>query len=159
MLSRFFIIVFVLTVSCISCVTGIEVVIKNRSQSDKNIRVDYPANLKLPINNISRTNDSLNTYDHTLTANAISTRDYYRYPDKTAIIMLDTINRTYSFNLKPGHDVIIESRWTEHSKPTYGQLFIINNSDTVELIKRGGKFKKSPKLSSGGSWIYTINEQ
>ena len=115
MLDRFSIMVFVLTVSCISCMTGSEVVIKNRSHSDKTIRVNYPADLKLPINNVSRTNDSLNTYDHTLTANAISTRDYYRYPGKTAIIMLDTVNRTYSFNLKSGHDVIIESRWTEPS--------------------------------------------
>ena len=124
---------------------------------DKNIRVIYPADFKLPINTKDRTNDSLLTYDHTMTDNTISTRDYYRYPVKTAILSLDTFNRTYSFKLKARHEVIIESRWPA-SVPTYGQIFIIDNSDTVELKRHGKNFKKTPKLILGGSWTYTIND-
>ncbi len=112
----------------------------------------YPAHFRLPINRIDRTNDSLLTYDHTLTDNAISTRDYYRYPVKIPILSLDTVNRTYSFNLKANHEVIVESRWSV-STPTYGQMFIIDNLDTVELKKQGKIFKKR-----GGSWTYIIND-
>ena len=157
MLNRYSILTFLITLTFISCDPGIGVVISNKSKVGKTIRVIYPENFKLPINTKGRTNDSLQTYDHTLTDNTISTRDYFRYPIKIPLLSLDTVNRTYSFNLKAKHEIIIESRWPA-SLPTYGQIFIIDNSDTVKLIRHGKDFKKRPKLMLGGSWTYTITD-
>ena len=156
-MKKYSIAVLLINITFISCDPGIGVVISNKSRVDKNIRVIYPATYKFPINTKDRTNDSLQTYDHTLTENTISTRDYYRYPVKVPLLSLDTVNRTYSFNLKARHEVIIESRWPA-SLPTFGQIFIIDNIDTIKLIRHGKYFKKRPKLILGGSWTHTIND-
>jgi hypothetical protein len=157
MLNRFSVTLLVLAVTFTSCDPGIGVVISNKSRVDKNIRVIYPLNYRLPINTRDRTNDSLKTYDHTQTDNTINARDYYRNPKKIPILLLDTIRRTYSFNLKAKHEVIIESRWPA-SLPTFGQIIIIDNIDTVKLIRHGKDFEKRPKLLLGGSWTHTIND-
>ena len=158
MLNRNSIVAFLITLTLISCDPGIGVVISNKSKVDKSIRVIYPENFKLPINTKDRTSDSLQTYDHTFTDNTVSARDYYRYPVKIPVLSLDTVNRTYSFNLKAKHEAIIESRWPA-SFPTFGQIFIIENSDTIRLIRHGKDFKKRPKLMLGGSWTHTIIDE
>ena len=157
MLNKYFIQFLILLLTLTSCDPRTIVVISNKSKVDKNISVSYPADFSLPINTLGQRNDSLLTYDHTLTHNTINSRDYYRYPVMTAILSLDTINRTYSFNLKADHEVIVESHWPSPA-PTYRQIFIIGNLDTVELKRHGKFFKKSPKLSFGGSWTYTIKK-
>jgi hypothetical protein len=157
MLNRYSVILFLLSVIFTSCDPGIGVVISNKSRFDKNIQVTYPSNYRLPINTRDRTNDSLQTYDHTQTDNTINARDYFRYPEKIPILLLDTINRTYSFNLKAKHEVIIESRWPA-SLPTFGQIFVIDNIDTIKLVRHGKDFKKRPKLLLGGSWIHIITD-
>ena len=144
--------VLLLSIKASSCYEPIQVVINNKSRVDKNIRVIYPGHFRLPINRKHGTNDSLLTYDHTLADNAMSTRDYYRYPTKIPVLSFDTNNRTYSFNLKAKHEVIIETRWRA-STPTYGQMFIIDNLDTIELKRHEKPFKKK-----GGSWEYTIDD-
>ena len=157
MLTKYITLILPFSLTLISCDAGIGVVISNKSTVDRNIRVIYPTNFRLPINSKDRTNDSLQTYDHTLTDNTISVRDYYRYPVKIPILLLDTINRTYSFNLKARHEVIIESRWPA-SLPTFGQLFIIDNTDTIKLVRHGRDFEKRPKLLLRGNWTHTIND-
>jgi len=132
--------------------------VTNKSTTDKNIRVRYPANFRLPLNSKELTNDTLQGYDLSLTGDAISIRDKYRYPVKIPVLMLDTIARTYSFILKAGQEVYVESRFPAAS-PTYGQVFIIGNTDTVVLKRHGKIFKKEPKLLPGCSWNYTIREQ
>ena len=157
MLSRYSIVVFLVTLTFISCDPGIGVVISNKSRVDRNIRVIYPENFMFSTETINQTIDSLQSYDHTLTDNTISTRDYYRYPLKIPLLSLDTVNRTYSFNLKAKHDVIIERRWPA-TLPTFGQIFIIDNADTIKLINHGKDFRKRPKLMLGGTWTHTIRE-
>lgn len=134
----------------------VSVIINNKSGFDKNITVTYPANFKMPISESERMNDSLTTYDHTLTDNTITVRDYYRYPTKTPILTLDTALRTYSFILKAKHEVVVEFR-NKATAPTFGQTFMIDNAGIIELKRHGKDFKKSPKLLPGGSWTYTIN--
>jgi hypothetical protein len=73
------------------------------------------------------------------------------------LLSMDTVARTYSFDLKAGHKIVIESRFPAGA-PTYGQLVIIDNTDTAELKKHGKDFRKKPKLVLGGSWIYTIKD-
>jgi hypothetical protein len=148
------IVLFLLTVQSWAQVS---VIINNKSGVDRSIRVSYPDNFKIPISESERTNDSLTTYDHTLTANSISTRDYYRYPSKTAILNLDTVTRTYSFILKAKHEVVVEFR-NNATKPTFGQIFTIDGLEAIELKKHGKLFIKSPKLLPGGAWTYTIND-
>ena len=154
MLKRYFI-TFILFITASISWSQVSVIIDNKSKVEKNIRVYYPSNFKMPIDESLGANDSLKTYDHTLTDNTISVRDYYRYPSKTPILSLDTIVRIYSFNLKAKHEVVVEFR-QQKNVPTYGQVFIINNVDTIEIKKHGKVFKKEPKLLPGGSWVYTI---
>ena len=42
------------------------------------------------------------------------------------------------------------------SAPTYGQVFIIDNHDTIALQPKSKQFKKRPRLMLGGSWTYAI---
>ena len=139
-----------LTLTLSACFEPKQTVIHNRSGADRNIRVLYPAGLTHPYDPITDTPFLLNAYDHTLTENAISSRDYYRYYTRIPIQALDTINRSYTFFLKAKHEVIIEARWSA-STPTFGQVFIIDNTDTIYLKRRGKDFKKR-----GGSWTHTI---
>jgi hypothetical protein len=140
-----------------SCDPAASVTIVNKSRTDKNIRVIYPANFRLPLDKMKRTNDSLQAYDLRTTANSISIRDHYRYPVSIPILSLDTANKTYSFNLKAGHEVFVEHS-LPMTYPTFGQIFIIDNQDTVMLKRHGKIFRKSPKLLLGGIWSYTIND-
>jgi hypothetical protein len=128
-----------------SCYYPAQVVIHNKSGTDKEIRVAYPAGHRT----IAAT-DSLLAYDHTLTANAFSTRDYYRHALNIPIINLDTVNRTFSFFLKDKQQVIPETSWPVSTLP-WGQSFIIGGVDTVVLKRRGKDFKRK-----GGSWTHTI---
>jgi hypothetical protein len=150
---RFF--VFLLfPVFLISCQPGISVVIANRSATDKEIRVAYPANFKLPMDVDLRSIDSLTIYN--LNEHYFSSRDRVMAARRIPVVSLDTVARSWSFHLKAGHKAIVESRWPA-SRPTYGQVFIIN-ADTIELKKHEKVFVKQPKLYSGGSWTYTITE-
>jgi hypothetical protein len=123
-------------------------VIHNKSGADKNIRALYPSN---HIKSLANT-DSLPGYDHTLTANAFSSRDYHRYGVNIPIENLDTLNKAFTFLLKDKHQVIIETTWPVSSMP-WGQSFIINETDTVVLHRKGKDF-----IKRGGSWTYTLKE-
>jgi hypothetical protein len=147
-----FITMALLSIAMGSCWEPMQVVINNKSAVDQDIHVKYPPNSRLVIDGIPHVNDTLQAYDHTLTANAISTRDYFRYPVKIAVQSLDTINRTYFIQLKAKHQVVVEARRKASALP-WGQLFIMDNTDTVELRRRGGAFKKR-----GGSWTYVIQD-
>jgi hypothetical protein len=130
-----------------SCYYPAQVVVFNKSGADKNIRVLYPAS-----HPAVTSNDSLQAYDLTLTANAFSSRDYYRYGLKIPLENLDTANRSFSFTLKDKHQVIVESSWPV-STLSWGQTFIINSADTV-VLKRNGRdigFKRK-----GGNWVYVL---
>jgi hypothetical protein len=128
-----------------SCYYPAQVVLYNKSGTDKNIHVLYPASHR-PIT----ATDSLQAFDHTLTANAFSTRDYYRYGLTIPPGNIDTVNRSYSFLLKNMHEVIVESSWPVSALP-WGQSFIINGSDTIVLQRKGKWFKRR-----GGRWSFII---
>ncbi len=141
----------------ISCDPGIGVVISNRTAVERNIRVIYPEHFSLPVNFNDQTNDSLQSYDLAALDRLKNTADYYKHLVRIPILSLDTVNRTYTFNLKAGHKVIIESRWPS-ALPTFGQTVIIDNTDTIRLTKKGTDFRKKPKLMLGGTWTFTIIE-
>ena len=126
-----------------SCYYPAQVVIHNKSGEDAAISSVYPADRIV-------TADSLTGYDHTETAGAISTRDYFRYGVTIPLINHDTIKRNYSFALKKQHEVIVETSWPVSSL-SWGQTFIVNQKDTIVLKRKAGAFKKR-----GGRWTYTI---
>src|SRR5689334_10339621 len=128
-----------------SCYYPAQVVLYNESGTDKSICVLYPASHRT----ITAT-DSLQAYDHTLTANAITTRDYYRYGLTIPLKNIDTVNRSYSFLLKNKHQVIVESSWPVSTLP-WGQSFILNGSDTIVLQRKGKWFKRR-----GATWRFII---
>ena len=128
-----------------SCYYPAQVVLYNKSGTDKKIYVLYPASHR-PMT----ATDSLQAYNHTLTANAITSRDYYRYGLTLPLENIDTVNRSYSFLLKNNHQVIVESSWPVSTLP-WGQSFIINGSDTIVLQRKGKGFKKR-----GGNWSFVI---
>jgi hypothetical protein len=137
-----------------SCDPGIAVVISNKSKTDKNVRVIYPPDFKFPADGKIGINDSVETIDE---SDYTKAGERFSNTVRVPILSMDTAARTYSFDLKAGHRVAIESRWPAGS-PTYGQRVIIDNTDTVELRKEGKEFRKKPKLVLGGSWIYTISD-
>jgi hypothetical protein len=128
-----------------SCYSPAQVVLYNESGTDKNIHVLYPASHR-PI----AATYSLQAYDHTLTANAFSTRDYYRYGLAIPLENIDTVNGSYTFLLKNKYQVIVESSWPVSTLP-WGQCFIINGSDTIVLQRKGKWFKRR-----GGNWSFMI---
>jgi hypothetical protein len=128
-----------------SCYYPAQVVIHNKSGAAKNIRVSYPSGYR-----VITDNDSLPGYDHTLTDDAFSSRDYHRYGVHIPLENLDTVNKTFSFCLKDKHQVIVETTWPASALP-WGQLFIINEIDTVILKRKSSDFKKR-----GGSWTYIM---
>ena len=142
-----------LVVSFSSCDPAIGVVIANKTDTDKQIKVIYPANFKLPgaIEYSFGIRDSVKTYD-------LNIADNYLHPFVVPRVSWDTIARTYIFNLKTNHSATIESRFLA-AYPTYGQIFIIDNKDTVELMRHGKLFIKKPKLTLGGTWTYTITDE
>jgi hypothetical protein len=155
MIKRCFLVFLLFPVFLIACNPGISVVIANRSSTDKEIRVAYPANFKLPMDVDLRSIDSLTIYN--LSEHYFSSRDRVMAAKRIPVVSLDTVARSWSFHLKAGHKAIVESRYPA-SRPTYGQVFIIDQADTIELKRREKVFVKRPKLYSGGSWTYTITE-
>jgi hypothetical protein len=137
-------------ISFSSCDPAIGVVISNKTNTDKQVKVNYPINFKFPgdIEYSFGIRDSILTYD-------LSIADNYKHPFLVPRILWDTTTRTYSFNLRANHSATIESRFLA-ADPTYGQIFIIDNKDTVELKRHEKIFKKKPKLTLGGTWTFTI---
>jgi hypothetical protein len=137
-------------VSFISCDPAIGVAIANKTNTDKQIKVIYPVNFEFPgdIEYSFGIRDSIKTFN-------IKIADNYLHPFITPRLSWDTILRTYAFNLKANYSAIIENRFLA-TYPTYGQIFIIDNTDTVELKRHGKIFIKKPKLTLGGTWTYTI---
>lgn len=136
-----------------SCDPAIGVAIANKTNTDKQIKVIYPANFKFPgdIEYSFGIRDSIKTYD-------LNIADNYLHPFVTPRLFWDKVARTYVFNLKANHSATIESRFLA-TNPTYGQVFIIDNKDTIELKRHGKIFRKKPKLTLGGTWIYTITDK
>jgi hypothetical protein len=157
MVKESLILFLLLTIVMASCVVGTQVSIINRTMSDKSVTVYYPANFRFPIPIKGGNNDSLQAYDISQTENSITTRDYYRYPVKVHITMLDTVAKTYSFILKPKYKLILQDTYPTVSPP-FGQVFVIDLIDTVQLDKSGKFFKKYPKLGKGGRWTYEITD-
>jgi hypothetical protein len=136
-----------------SCDPAIAVVIQNKSKSDKHIKVLYPKELKFPGDHEYSfgIRDSIPTYD-------LSVKDNYLSPTVIAKTDWDTVARNYSFLLKKNYSAKIESRFLA-GNPTWGQIFIIENVDTVKLEPKSKDFKKRPKITLGGTWTYTILDE
>ena len=144
------------TISLYSCDPAIGVAIQNKTSTDKNIKVIYPANFKFPGDSgTSQYNfclrDSVKTFN-------LAEKDNYLNPLIVPMLSKDTITRTYLFKLKANHSATVESRFLA-SLPTFGQIFIIDEIDTIKLERHGKDFIKRPKLLLGGSWTHTINKQ
>jgi hypothetical protein len=138
-----------------SCLVGTRVSIINKAKDDKSITVHYPANFRFPITLRGENQDSLPGYDISKTENSITSHDYYKYPAKVHITTLDTMSRTFSFNLKKGYELILQDTYPTVT-PAFGLLFIIDYTDTVKFDRSGAFFKKHPKMGKGGRWIYRI---
>jgi hypothetical protein len=138
-------------IGLISCDPGIGLVISNKTAKEQTIKVVYPASFKFPGDNKYNfgIRDSVKTYEQNV-------KYSYLYPLIVPRLAWDTVARTYTFNLKANHIAIIES-WFGATHPTYGQVFIINNRDTVALKEHSKLFIKRPKLAPGGTWSYTID--
>jgi hypothetical protein len=146
--SRTGLFLFICMVAITACDPAIGVSIANKTSAPKNIRVIYPEAFitrRDTIGNIRM--DSLKAYDLAIT-------DNYN-PVIIPTQLKDTNARTYSFVLPAGHSAVVESRFLA-VHPTYGQLFIIDNKDTVELKRKKSSFVKRPKIWTGGTWTYTI---
>ena len=136
-----------LAVTTCSCYYPAQVVMYNKSTSDKQVTLRTNGNNPVFPNG----NDSLTAYDHARANNTISSRDYHRYGQQLPIHKSATNSNEYSFVLPANYRVIIHSSWPVSSLP-WGETFIINGSDSVTLSKKGKAFRKK-----GGNWTYTIN--
>ncbi|MBX3252822.1 MAG: hypothetical protein KF862_01675 [Chitinophagaceae bacterium] len=141
--------------SLYSCDPSIGVAIQNKTSTEKTIKVIYPANFKFPGDSGGAQNnfclrDSVKTFD-------LSDKDSYLNPFIVPMLSKDTVERTYSFVLKPNYSATVEGR-SFSSLPTFGQIFIIDQKDTIKLIRYGRDFVKKPKLLLGGSWKHIIKD-
>jgi len=152
MTNKTIVILILSVVSLNSCDPAIGVAISNKTNADKQIKVIYPPDFKFPgdIEYSFGIRDSIKTYN-------LNIADNYLHPFVVPRLFWDTTARTYAFNLKANHSATIENRFLA-TYPTYGQVFIIDNIDTVELKRHGKIFKKKPKLTLGGTWTYTITD-
>ncbi len=140
-----------LAIALPSCDPAIGVRLVNQTQTEKYIRASYPEGFPISFDRWQRNQDSLKTYDEAMP-------DNYRHPVKIPALDLDTIAGTYAFHLKPGYSVLVESR-AMTAYPAYGQVFIIDQRDTVILTEKGSPFVKRPKIMLGGEWTYVIKEK
>jgi hypothetical protein len=141
-----------LAICLLSCDPAIGVVIANRTTTAKKIKVIYPPDFTFPGDTPHNLGirDSLKTYD-------LAVKDKYLHPTVIPMLSWDTVARTYSFNLSANHEAIVESRFLAPF-PTFGQVFIIDNTDTVKLQRHGKDFRKRPKLLFGGTWMHKITD-
>lgn len=140
-----------------SCDPGVAVVISNRSARDQKIQVFYKDPFALIFDPRDSTPDSLSAYRLSANKKEMNSRDYYKYPIRCPILSLDTIARSYYFVARAGYKIIVESKWLA-STPVFGQKFIIDGGDTLELIRHGHDFRKRPKFGLGGDWEHTIDD-
>jgi len=146
---------FLLMFCLCSCDPAIGVSLQNKTTTNKTITVIYPANFKFPGDSGSTQNnfclrDSVKTFD-------LADKENYLHPFIVPMLTKDTVARTYSFVLRPNYSATVESHFLA-ALPTFGQVFIINHTDTVKFIRNGKDFVKKPKLMLGGSWTHTIKD-
>jgi hypothetical protein len=154
MTSRTHILIFLLlTVIFISCDPGIGVAIANKSSSDKEIKVIYPSTFKFP----GATQYDLNIRDSVKIFD-LTKKEKYTTQAFIPYSSWDTVSRTYTFKLKSNQEALVENRFLT-ALPTFGQIFIIDNNDTIKLIRHGKDFIKRPKLLLGGTWTHTIKDE
>jgi hypothetical protein len=147
---------FLLILCLCSCDPAIGVALQNNTTTNKTIKVIYPENFNFPGDSggSSQYNfclrDSVKTFD-------LADKDNYLHPFIVPMLTKDTTARTYSFILRPNYSATVESRFGA-ALPTFGQIFIIDQKDTVKLIRHGKDFVKKPKVLFGGSWTHIIKD-
>src|ERR1700720_978176 len=114
-----------------SCDPSYSVILSNKSRIDKRIKVLYTVDFKHFVK------DSLSLYDNRIKAS----KRYLQKPIKTPILNFDTVQRTYSFLLNSNFDVFVEGA-SLAANPSYGQIFIIDNKDSVTLKKNDKTFRR-----------------
>lgn len=138
----------------LSCERAAMVAISNKTTTDKKIKVIYPPKFIFPGEGQGRLKtgkaDSIKIYN-------LESGDIDEDIKFIPILSLDTVARTYSFVLKGNQQAMVENRYLMY-KPTYKQTFIIDDTDTIKLVRRGKKFEKKPKLALGGIWEYCITD-
>jgi hypothetical protein len=141
-----------LTILFSSCDPAIGVAIANKSNKEREIKVIYPENFTFRddpgAQHAHHRRDSIRTLD-------LAQKDNYEHPIIIPYSSHDTTLRTYSFTLPANYSAVLESRFLS-SLPTFGQVVIIDNKDTVTLLKGGRDFKRRAKLMFGGTWTHTI---
>jgi len=134
----------VVLISLQGCDPAFRVVICNKSTASKTIQVLYPKTVRHP------PDDSLFIYN--VTANS------YGYPLKIPVFAKDTVLRTYSFILQPGLDATVGMVDLGHNGyPMFEQMAIINNKDTVLLVRKNKLIVKQFKFMET-TWKYTISD-
>lgn len=142
------------SICLLACGPSAFVAISNETNTDKRIKAIYPPKFILPGEVegplSSGKPDSIETYN-------LASEDIYKGKKFIPITSRDTVTRTYSFVLKANQRALIEAR-SFKGAPTYKQIFIIDDTDTVKLVRRGKAFEKRPKLMWGGTWEYYITD-
>jgi hypothetical protein len=138
-----------------SCDPGIAVAISNTTKKDKHIRVIYPQNYTFPGESRHNTGilGALPAYRLDMPAES-----RHQFREVINYSGWDTAAQTYTFTLKANYRAVVESRIITPF-PTFGQVFVIDNTDTVRLEMHGKDFKKKPALFLGGTWTHTIKEK
>jgi hypothetical protein len=145
---------FLLILCLCSCDPAIGVALENNTTTGKTIKVIYPENFSFPGDSGASSQynlclrDSVKTFD-------LADKDSYLHPFIVPMLTKDTTARNYSFILRSNYSATVESRFGA-ALPTFGQIFIIDQKDTVKLIRHGKDFVKKPKLLLGGSWTHII---
>lgn len=141
--SRLFVVVIVISIFT-SCDPGYSVILSNKSDRDIAVTAVYPDAFKKHLT------DTLGTFDNRIKANRRKDSDY----GSSVVFARDTNLNTYSFVLKANQGVVVEGA-AFAAYPTWGQLFILDNKDSVVLSAKKNKFRRSWFI--GGNWTYTIH--
>lgn len=141
-------IIFFFTAAILSsCDPGISVAISNNTKADKRIEVHYPGP---PYKDSHYTYDSILVYANNKKNSGWSA---FAIP----LLKNDTTTRVYTFMLKAGYTAYLEAPHLG-TQPGYGKTIIINDADTVRLVRQGKDFKRH-HLFLGGTWIYDIKDK
>jgi len=131
-LIRFYISLIIFATAIISCNSRTAIVLTNKSNVSRSIRVTYPSNLIL-----SNNKDSLQGWDLTNTEHVNISKERYRYGLKIPISS-DTTGSVFFFDLKPKHEVTLLRQPKPISLSTIKKILITAGSDTLNHSKGTG---------------------
>jgi len=131
-----------------SCDPAVGVVIANKTNADRKIKVFYTDEMPSPHEQIVGY-DSIWTYPNG--------KLYGGSSSKIPVMLNDTSARFFCFVLRPGYTAFIENIHLG-TRPRYGKVIIIDDADTIRLIRHGKDFNKGFAVM-GGIWTHSIRDK